>query len=64
MKTNRVARRILEGKVKVWCDNRDELLAIKAGQFSYDELLERSEILIKAIKSANTSLAFSFFIIP
>lgn len=40
-----------EGKVKVWCDNRDELLAIKAGQFSYDELLERSKTLIKNIEN-------------
>ncbi|HCN42625.1 MULTISPECIES: DNA polymerase beta superfamily protein [Proteus] len=41
-----------ENKVKVWCDNRDDLLAIKAGKFSYDELLERSERLIKDIKKA------------
>ncbi|WP_273801794.1 DNA polymerase beta superfamily protein [Proteus vulgaris] len=41
-----------ESKVKVWRDNRDELLAIKAGQFSYDELLLRSKILIRDIQNA------------
>lgn len=40
-----------EGKVKVWCDNRDELLAIKTGIFSYEELLQRSEQLIVTIQN-------------
>ena len=41
-----------EGKVKVWCDNRDELLQIKSGVFSYKELLLRSETLIEKIYQA------------
>ncbi len=30
-------------KVKVWCDNRDELLEIKSGALSYETLFERSK---------------------
>ena len=41
-----------EGNVKVWCDNRDELLEIKSGVFSYKELLSRSEELIEKIYKA------------
>ncbi len=43
------------GQVKVWCDNREELLAIKQGKFSYEELLEYSEQLIQRIHIAFAS---------
>lgn len=36
-------------QLKVWHENREELLAIKQGLFSYDELLQRSEQLIEQI---------------
>ncbi|HGM9711739.1 DNA polymerase beta superfamily protein [Proteus mirabilis] len=41
-----------EKKVKVWCDNRDELLEIKSGALSYETLFERSKILIEKIEQA------------
>ncbi|WP_066804400.1 DNA polymerase beta superfamily protein [Moraxella oblonga] len=41
------------GKVVVKRENRDELLAIKSGQFDYDELLQKADQLIK-----QTTLAF------
>lgn len=39
-------------QVKVWRDNREELLAIKHGHFNYEELLQRSEQLMNNIKNA------------
>lgn len=40
------------GQLKVWRENREELLAIKQGSFSYEELLQRSEQLSKQINKA------------
>ncbi|MFT3827508.1 MAG: nucleotidyltransferase domain-containing protein [Chitinophagaceae bacterium] len=45
------AKEILrDGKLNVHRSNREELLAIKAGKFSYEELLEKANILIDEIK--------------
>ncbi|MDO4897032.1 MAG: nucleotidyltransferase domain-containing protein [Moraxella sp.] len=40
------------GKVIVKRDNRDELLAIKAGQFEYDDLLQKADDLMKEVELA------------
>lgn len=40
------------GRVIVRRDNRDELLAIKSGHFEYDDLLKKSDDLIKEIELA------------
>lgn len=40
------------GKVVVKRDNRDELLAIKSGQFDYDELLQKADKLMNDVEIA------------
>lgn len=40
------------GQVVVKRDNRDELLAIKSGQFDYDELLQKADKLINEVEMA------------
>ena len=42
----------LYGEVRVWRDNRDELLAIKAGEFAYADLLARAERLMQQVEQA------------
>lgn len=38
------------GEVRVWRDNRDELLAIKHGEYTYDELLHQAAVLMKKVE--------------
>lgn len=40
------------GKVIIKRDNRGELLAIKSGQFDYDDLLQKADELIKDVELA------------
>lgn len=40
------------GKVVVKRDNRDELLAIKSGQFEYDESLQKADKLMSDVEMA------------
>lgn len=40
---------LVDGKISVKRKNRDELLAIKSGEFSYDYLLEQAKIKLKKI---------------
>lgn len=39
------------GQLRVRCDNRDELLAIKNGQYPYEYLLDQAEQLIQEIET-------------
>jgi hypothetical protein len=41
-----------DGKVNVHRENREELLAIRFGKFSYDELIEKSNQLIQNVEAA------------
>ena len=36
----------------MWRDNRDELLAIKAGEFAYEDLLNRAQSLMQTVEQA------------
>ena len=36
-------------KVKVWREDRDELLKVRSGEYSYQELLERAEVLYQQL---------------
>ena len=40
------------GELRVWRENRDELLAIKAGEFSYEDLLNRAQGLMQTVEQA------------
>jgi hypothetical protein len=40
------------GELRVWRDNRDELLAIKAGEFAYEDLLNRAQGLMQTVEQA------------
>ena len=40
------------GELRVWRENRDELLAIKAGEFAYDDLLNRAQTLMQTVEQA------------
>ena len=49
----RMASEILStGRVQVRRPDRDELLAVKAGAWSYDELIERAEALHRSVGAA------------
>ena len=56
VRLQRMAVEILEsGSVRVRRDDRDELLAIRDGAWSYDELLEQSERLAASIRVARAA---------
>ena len=40
------------GELRVWRDNRDVLLAIKAGEFAYEDLLNRAQGLMQTVEQA------------
>ena len=40
------------GELRVWRDNRDDLLAIKAGEFAYEDLLQRAQALMQEVEQA------------
>ena len=48
----------LYGEIRVWRENREELLAIKRGAFAYEELLVQAEELMAEIDTLFTNNAF------
>ena len=48
----------LYGEIRVWRENREELLAIKHGAFAYEELLAQAEELMAEIDTLFTNNAF------
>ena len=48
----------LYGEIRVWRENREELLAIKHGAFAYEELLAQAEELMAEIDTLFTNNTF------